>query len=180
MSSSEECVYDVESIVKDRMVNGKRQFWIKWLGFPSTENTWENEENVLCEDLKKEYFKRKAADKKKPVKKEALRQSPMKGTPKKSPMKEALRQSPMRETSKRSPRKEIVKKDALVFAPAVTNEWGNKIKRVTGVSKTPAGKLEVEYVMVDGNRGVCLSDEIHIKAPIKLLNFYEENLSFPE
>lgn len=137
-SSSDEDVYDVETIIKDRVVNGRKQYFIKWLGFSSEHNTWEDERNILSEDLKREYEESK--------------------------------------TSKKATKKE----KSIKFEPKVTNEWAKIVKKVIGVSLNEHGKLEVEYIREDGEKGVCLSDEIHIKAPIKLLNFYEENITFPE
>lgn len=134
-TSSDKDVYDVETILRDRVVNGRRQYLIKWLGFSSEHNTWEDEDNILSDELKREYEEGKST---------------------------AKRGAPVR------------------FEPRVTNEWAGLIREVVGVSLNDHGKLEVEYVTEDGRKGVCLSDEIHIKAPIKLLNFYEGNITFPE
>jgi chromobox protein 5 len=38
--------YVVEAICGSRTRNGVRQFEIKWEGFPSSDNTWEPEENL--------------------------------------------------------------------------------------------------------------------------------------
>ena len=51
--------YEVEAIRDDRIVNGKRQFLLKWKGFPDSENTWEDEKNLNCPQLIKEYLKKK-------------------------------------------------------------------------------------------------------------------------
>lgn len=136
MPSVEEEIYDVEAIVKHRILKGKKQYLIKWLGYPSSQNTWEDEDNIFCEELKRAY--EDSISQPKPAKK------------------------------------------AQKFEQAVTNEWGAIVKEVIGVSKGENNQLEVEYLTVDGRRCICTSDEIHIKAPIHLLKFYEQNLSFPE
>jgi hypothetical protein len=40
-------VYEVEKIVKHRKTtNGVMQYFIKWKGYPSNENTWEDADNM--------------------------------------------------------------------------------------------------------------------------------------
>lgn len=139
--TDEEDIYDVEAILDDRIYNGEKQYLIKWVGWDKpSDNTWESECNVLCDELKNEYEARKKAAK--PSKKSPLRPKKFKDTP--------------------------------------TNEWEDKIKEIVNVVPNNDGRLEVEYLMHNGKRGVCMSDEIHRKAPIKLLNFYEAHLSFTE
>jgi len=141
--SKEEDVYEIEYIVRDRIKNGKSQYFIKWVGYPDSQNTWEDSDNVFSDELKREYRegKRKETNKE---------NTPTKGTKK------------------------------TTFSRVVTNEWDDTIKAVIGVSKNSFGQLEVEYLFKSGKRGLCLNSEMHTKAPVKLLEFYEKNLSFPD
>jgi len=52
--------YKVESIVNHRHYGRGHhlQYLIKWKGYPSSDNTWEPEENVHAENLMKEYHRR--------------------------------------------------------------------------------------------------------------------------
>ena len=62
-SDSEDEVYEVEEIVNHRKKNGKIQYFLKWVGYSSSENTWEFEESLNCPDLVKEYWKKKGNEK---------------------------------------------------------------------------------------------------------------------
>lgn len=60
MSSEPE--YVVERIVAKRHRRGKVQYQIKWMGCGDSENTWEPEENLNCQDLL-ERFAREEVEK---------------------------------------------------------------------------------------------------------------------
>lgn len=56
----EEVEYVVERIVEMRIgKGGKRQFMIKWEGFPDTANTWEPEENLACPELLNQFLEKR-------------------------------------------------------------------------------------------------------------------------
>lgn len=49
-------MYEVEEIVGMKLLDGKRMFRIKWVGYPSCQNTWEPEGH-LQSDLVRSYLK---------------------------------------------------------------------------------------------------------------------------
>lgn len=153
-NSSEDEMYDVERIVGDRVVKGKKQYFIKWLGYPDAENTWEDEHNIFCEDLKREYEENKKAAEDARANKKKIANT--------------IKKKFKNTTSNRF--KRIV----------ITNEWDSSIREVIGVSRDEKGIMEVEYETIDGKKGCCKAEEMHQKAPLRLLEFYEANLQFHE
>jgi chromobox protein 5 len=48
---SEQETYEVEAIVKTRIRGGHREYFLKWKGYPDSENTWEPAESLDCDAL---------------------------------------------------------------------------------------------------------------------------------
>ena len=56
--------YEVEKVVDKRIHKGKVEYLLKWKGYPSSDNTWESEDNLDCQELVQDYEERRRLEKK--------------------------------------------------------------------------------------------------------------------
>lgn len=47
--------YDVEKIVGHKVEHGQESYWVKWKGYPESENTWQSASDVNCHNLVEAY-----------------------------------------------------------------------------------------------------------------------------
>jgi hypothetical protein len=47
--------YEVEDIINERTSRRKKQYLVKWAGYPASENSWVNEKDLHSPELLEEY-----------------------------------------------------------------------------------------------------------------------------
>ena len=51
--------YEVECIRDHKIVSSKTLYFVKWKGYPESDNTWEKESNLFCDALLAKYWRRR-------------------------------------------------------------------------------------------------------------------------
>jgi chromobox protein 1 len=153
-------IYTVEQIVNSRARNGKKQYLVKWEGYSSKDNTWEDEENIFCKELIYKYEEAQKRLKKEP--RQDIKKEPASNTRKEPRMAAEVRRS-----------------SRPALSRTVTNEWHDLVKRVVSVEKDEkTGEILVMLLFNTGDKGKIPAHQAHTCCPLHLLEYYERNLVF--
>ncbi|XP_062141274.1 heterochromatin protein 1 [Drosophila sulfurigaster albostrigata] len=177
----EEEEYAVEKILDRRVRKGKVEYYLKWKGYAETENTWEPEGNLDCQDLIQQYeLSRKdeanaTAKKDRPgstaENKDASSSSTPSTTNNSSNNKRKSEEPP-------GPASKTKRAEVLVPAGGTGFDRGLKAEKILGASDND-GRLTflIQFKGVDQAEMVP-STVANVKIPQMVIRFYEERLSW--
>lgn len=168
--SSEEEEYVVEKIVDKKIVNGKIQYFLKWKGYTSDDNTWEPKENLECPELIAEFERNweKKQQEKAAAKNTANRKS---------------KSSNDEEAKEKKKRKSV---DTNNKAPATKSEpakcsgfeRGLKPERIIGATDTSGELMFLMKWEGTDEADLVRSKEARSKCPQLIIEFYEKHLTW--
>jgi len=164
----EEEEYVVEKILKKRVVSGKIEYFLKWKGYPESENTWEPSENLGCPELVDEFEK-----------------SLMKGTSKADKGKKRAAEEPKEKTVyKESVKEKPAKKLKPAVATKETRSEGTGFDRglvpdkIIGATDS-GGQLMFLIKWKDTDEADLVPASVaNMKCPQVVISFYEERLTW--
>jgi len=163
--------YRVERIIKKRVIKGKTEYFLKWVGYSEDENTWEPVENLDCPDRIDAFEESLKKDK---VEKEAISDA-----------------KPKRESAKRKRSETVPKKSKSVTKKSenVPKKTTKKVKlKPKGFSRGLDPERVIGAVNFDGQIQLLVkwkgndepdlvpSHEANARCPQKVISFYEERL----
>ncbi|KAH8289916.1 hypothetical protein KR018_003215 [Drosophila ironensis] len=183
----EEEEYAVEKILDRRVRKGKVEYYLKWKGYADTENTWEPESNLDCQDLIQQYeLSRKDDDKLSAAKKDRPSSSakPKESTGRTStstlPVVKRKSEEPGKSPTGSKPKRTIDEQDNgdLGSSGATGFDRGLEAEKILGASDNN-GRLTflIQFKGVDQAEMVP-SSVANVKIPQMVINFYEERLSW--
>ncbi|KAH8241029.1 heterochromatin protein 1 [Drosophila bipectinata] len=185
----EEEEYAVEKILDRRVRKGKVEYFLKWKGYADTENTWEPESNLDCQDLIQLYeLSRK--DEAEKTDKSLKKDRPSSSAKTKEPTgrsstttvssnkRKSEEPSSTTNKSKRTSEADADSSDALVAPGSTGFDRGLEAEKILGASDNN-GRLTflIQFKGVDQAEMVP-STVANVKIPQMVIHFYEERLSW--
>eukprot|EP01116_Phalansterium_solitarium_P004579 TRINITY_DN1560_c0_g1_i3.p1 TRINITY_DN1560_c0_g1~~TRINITY_DN1560_c0_g1_i3.p1 ORF type:complete len:285 (+),score=69.04 TRINITY_DN1560_c0_g1_i3:140-994(+) len=153
---SAEDVYEVESVHGRRIHNGKLQYFLKWKGYPASQNSWEDEDNIFSKDLLQKYDEKE--------KQKAANKAARKGTGKGG--------------RRRPEAAQDVEQNVTVVKPKVGFEYGDQIEEIKG-ARMKTGELELCCKWIGKTEtSFVLASVANVRVPQLVIKFYESRVRF--
>ncbi|CAG8433691.1 11267_t:CDS:2 [Ambispora gerdemannii] len=181
-SSEEEDEYVVEKIVDHKLLKGgKLQYFLKWKGYPDSENTWEKEEDVYAKDLIEEYWKKNGGKKSSTERKKSSVASSSKTTTKSTTTRSfkgppTIMRKVQQPMKKRRIRHAIDSDEEIrqessdeEYPPPGWTNWEDHVAEVETVERdNKDGSLLIYVNWKDGHRTVHPASEVNVRCPQKV------------
>ncbi|XP_058977238.1 heterochromatin protein 1 isoform X1 [Musca domestica] len=188
-SSDEEAEYVVEKICARRVRKGKIEYFLKWKGYPESENTWEPEENLDCQDLiqafEEERTKEEAASTSSTKTTEKSKKEPSSGRSsvaggkrKNEDSKSSGSKKKRTDSGKDETDNESVSDASTRHSELTGFDKGLEAEKILGASDSNGGLyFLIQFKGVDQAEMVAAS-VANVKIPQMVIKFYEERLSW--
>ncbi|XP_073820734.1 suppressor of variegation 205 [Musca autumnalis] len=188
-SSDEEAEYVVEKICARRVRKGKIEYFLKWKGYPESENTWEPEENLDCQDLiqafEEERTKEEAASTSSSKTAEKSKKEPSSGRSsvaggkrKNEDSKTTGSKKKRTDSAKEETDNESVSDASTRHSELTGFDKGLEAEKILGASDSNGGLyFLIQFKGVDQAEMVAAS-VANVKIPQMVIKFYEERLSW--
>ncbi|KAG0317041.1 hypothetical protein BGZ97_005993 [Linnemannia gamsii] len=205
---AEEAEYEVERVVGHKHTKGRLQYHLKWNGYDSDDNTWEDKDNVYCVDLIEAYWVRleeaggSRSDLKGkdgvPAKKESARSLKSNGATVKATKKDRdgdtmMGMAPAKRQKTTGAPKDIRKAAGRAeegarnssssggnwVPPKNWASWEDKVETIQTVERNNQ-KLLIRLAWKNGKESQHPIEEAHQRCPQKLIQFYESHIKFSQ
>ncbi|XP_013114568.1 heterochromatin protein 1 [Stomoxys calcitrans] len=187
-SSDEEAEYVVEKICSRRVRKGKIEYFLKWKGYSESENTWEPEENLDCQDLIQAFEEQRAKDEaaassskssdKSKKDNSSGRSSSVGNKRKNEDSKSSGSKKKRTDSTKDETDNESVSDISARHSELTGFDKGLEAEKILGASDSNGGLyFLIQFKGVDQAEMVAAS-VANIKIPQMVIKFYEERLSW--
>ncbi|KAI8125337.1 heterochromatin protein 1 [Lucilia cuprina] len=187
-SSDEDAEYVVEKICSRRVRKGKVEYFLKWKGYPESDNTWEPEENLDCQDLIQQFEEQRLKDEasssakteksSKKEKESSGRSSSASNKRKNEDAKASGSKKKRTETGKDETDTESVSDGSTKHSELTGFDKGLEAEKILGASDSNGGLyFLIQFKGVDQAEMVA-APVAHVKIPQMVIKFYEERLSW--
>jgi chromobox protein 1 len=201
--------YEVEMVVGHKHVKGRIHYLIKWNGYSSDDNSWEDGVDVFCTDLIEAYWRRheqaggSKSDLKGIPKKDSARPARSNGTaiaskaskkdrdgdtvmemaPAKrqrtSALKDALKDAPKDARKSDEVSMNVDLSDIKWTPPKSWTSWEDKVRTIQTVERINQ-QLLIRLEWKNGRETQHPIELAHQKCPQKLIQFYESHIKFSQ
>ncbi|KAF0483189.1 chromobox protein [Gigaspora margarita] len=171
----DEDVFAVEKIISHRIRNGTTQYLIKWEGFGSEDNSWENEGNVYAPILIRKYWNKSRNKVKIPNKrKQNITNSPVDD----SNLSNGAINSNMPTRTRDTSGSQFSDRVDAINNVCSEDCWENLATISDVFLDYSTSQLLMLLIWNNGTKSYHTAQEVHRKCPRQLIKFYEGNLHF--
>nr|AFL48187.1 heterochromatin protein 1-like protein 1 [Schmidtea mediterranea] len=176
--------FQVEKIIKVRVRGGKKEYFLKWKGYPHSENTWEPEENLDCPELIKQFEDSRKLETRKSTGKRSIDEgdkSPTRASDVSSENgSKKLTGSPQSKKLKSAPVTKKTEEKGKVVQPNRSKGFsrGLEADKIIGATDSNGELMFLIKWKNSEEADLVPAREANVKCPQVVIKFYEERLTW--